>query len=131
MVQSLLGSVGSQPSGGFGGINEEEGPHNVLPQIEHASTLVDRGYVCMYTLFILFYTKYSIYIYIYIMCVNGILFLFRSSFFRLHSVVNFFFSSFVVVVAAVEFLHHHRWNYAHSGDRPQRDRRPLHFHLRY
>ena len=42
MVQSLLGSVGSQPSGGFGGINEEEGPHNVLPQIEHASTLVDR-----------------------------------------------------------------------------------------
>ena len=42
MVQALLGSVGSKPSGGFGGINEEEGPHNVLPQIEHASTLVDR-----------------------------------------------------------------------------------------
>ena len=43
MVQVLLGSVGSQPSGGFGGINEEEEPQNVLPQIEHASTLVDRG----------------------------------------------------------------------------------------
>ena len=47
MFLGLSGSVGSQPSGigtgGLGGTNDEEGPHNVLPQIEHASTLVDHG----------------------------------------------------------------------------------------